>query len=59
MAGRHRYAHISSVRMDRVNPQLLGMQRVLSEDSIVAPSSASTQRRVLSGWKRHYSGAMR
>jgi len=34
LAGRHRYAHISSVRMDRVNPQLLGMQRVLSEDAI-------------------------
>lgn len=34
LAGHWRYAHISSVRMDTVNPPLLGMQRVLSEDSV-------------------------
>jgi hypothetical protein len=33
LAGHHRYAHISSIRMDGVNPGLLGMERVLSEDS--------------------------
>ena len=33
LAGHHRYAHISSIRADGVNPQLLGMKRVLSEDS--------------------------
>jgi hypothetical protein len=34
LAGHHRYAHISSVRMDGVNPGLLGISRVLSEDAI-------------------------
>jgi len=34
LAGHRRYAHVSAVRCDGVNPQLLGMSRVLSEDSI-------------------------
>jgi len=34
LAGHHRYAHINSVRMDAVNPSLLGMKRVVSEDSV-------------------------
>jgi Transposase DDE domain group 1 len=34
LAGHQRYAHISSVRMDQVNPHLLGMSRVVSEDTI-------------------------
>jgi hypothetical protein len=34
LAGHWRYAHVTSVRSDQVNPQLLGMSRVLSEDSI-------------------------
>ena len=34
LAGHHRYAHITSIRMDGVNPALLGMQRVLSEDAV-------------------------
>lgn len=34
LAGHWRYAHVSSVRCDQVNPKLLGMSRVLSEDSI-------------------------
>ena len=34
LAGHHRYAHISAIRMDGVNPALLGMERVLSEDAV-------------------------
>src|SRR5437660_7044393 len=34
LAGHKRYAHISTVRSDSVLPQLLGMQRVRSEDAI-------------------------
>jgi len=34
LAGHNRYAHIASIRFDQVNPQLLGMEKVASEDSI-------------------------
>lgn len=31
-AGHRRYAHITTVRSDNVNPELLGMNKVVSED---------------------------
>jgi len=34
LSGHKRYAHITSIRYDTVNPSLLGMNKVLSEDSI-------------------------
>src|SRR5271163_359493 len=34
LAGHRRYAHITALRADTVNPPLLGMNRVLSEDAI-------------------------
>ena len=34
LAGHWRYAHISAVRGDGVNPELLGMTKVASEDSV-------------------------
>ncbi len=34
LAGHKRYAHITSIRSDRVNPELLGMSKVVSEDSV-------------------------
>ena len=33
LAGHRRYAHISSIRGDGVHPPLLGMSKVVSEDS--------------------------
>lgn len=33
LSGHNRYAHIASVRHDNVNPELLGMSKVVSEDS--------------------------
>src|SRR5580700_5811121 len=33
LAGQSRYAHISALRGDGVNPELLGMKKVMSEDS--------------------------
>ena len=33
LAGQCRYAHISGLRGDGVNPELLGMRKVMSEDS--------------------------
>jgi hypothetical protein len=34
LAGHKRYAHISTLRSDNVLPQLLGMERVRSEDAV-------------------------
>lgn len=34
LAGHRRYAHVTALRFDGVNPQLLGMTKVASEDSV-------------------------
>lgn len=34
LAGHKRYAHITTIRSDQVNPEFLGMEGVVSEDSI-------------------------
>src|SRR3954454_14892936 len=34
LAGHRRYAHITTLRCDAVNPPLLGMRKVVSEDSV-------------------------
>jgi hypothetical protein len=34
LSGHKRYAHITSIRSDGINPELLGMNRVASEDSV-------------------------
>jgi hypothetical protein len=34
LAGRHRYAHIIGLRGDGVSPQILGMSKIVSEDSL-------------------------
>jgi len=34
LAGHRRYAHIGNLRSDGINPELLGMARVMSEDSV-------------------------
>jgi hypothetical protein len=34
LAGHHRYAHLTALRCDLVNPPLLGMRKVVSEDSV-------------------------
>ena len=47
LAGHWRYAHISALRGDGVNPGLLGMRKVASEDSV---------RRALSGMHEEESG---
>src|ERR1035438_812810 len=47
LAGHWRYAHISALRGDGVNPELLGMTKVASEDSV---------RRGLSSMKEEESG---
>ena len=34
LAGHNRYAHITTLRCDAVNPRLLGMKKVVSEDAV-------------------------
>jgi hypothetical protein len=34
LSGHQRYAHISALRGDTINPPLLGMSEVVSEDSV-------------------------
>jgi hypothetical protein len=34
LAGQHRYAHITSLRGDGVSPQILGMSKIVSEDTL-------------------------
>ena len=34
LAGHRRYAHVTALRCDPVNPPLLGMRKVVSEDSV-------------------------
>lgn len=34
LAGHKRYAHITSIKCDNVNPALLGIKRIVSEDSV-------------------------
>src|ERR1039457_5853627 len=34
LAGHHRYAHITGLRGDGVSPQILGMRKIVSEDSL-------------------------
>jgi hypothetical protein len=34
LSGHHRYAHITTLRCDAVNPRLLGMTKVVSEDAV-------------------------
>jgi hypothetical protein len=34
LAGHKRYAHVTSIRSDAVNPELLGMNKVVSEDAL-------------------------
>jgi len=33
LAGHNRYAHINSILFDGINPGLLGMEKVVSEDA--------------------------
>jgi len=55
LAGHSRYSHVTSIRSDTVTPQLLGMSKVVSEDSVRrALLSLSVNHEDSSDWlKRH------
>src|SRR5438552_12082951 len=53
LAGHWRYAHINAIRGDGINPELLGMNRVASEDS-VRRSMKAMDEAASAGWlKKH------
>ncbi|MGH8615112.1 MAG: transposase [Gammaproteobacteria bacterium] len=53
LAGHRRYAHINGLRHEGVNPELLGMSRVLSEDAIRNAVKALANADGLSWVERH------
>jgi len=53
LAGHWRYAHISAIRGDGVNPELLGMTKVVSEDSVRRAMKALDEERSEAWLKQH------
>lgn len=53
LAGHWRYAHISAIRSDGVNPGLLGMTKVASEDSVRRAMKALDKESAAAWLKRH------
>jgi hypothetical protein len=53
LAGHWRYAHISALRGDGVNPELLGMTKVASEDSVRRGLSAMKEQESEPWLKKH------
>ena len=53
LAGHWRYAHVSAIRCDGVNPALLGMERVVSEDSVRRALKALDEEAGTQWLKRH------
>jgi len=53
LAGHWRYAHISALRGDGVNPELLGMRKVASEDSVRRALSAMKEEASEPWLKKH------
>jgi len=53
LAGQSRYAHISGLRGDGVNPELLGMSKVMSEDSARRAFKQATPEETGDWLKRH------
>ncbi len=53
LAGHWRYAHISALRGDGVNPELLGMRKVASEDSVRRGLSAMKEEESTVWLKKH------
>jgi len=53
LAGNRRYAHVTALRGDTVNPQGLGMSRVLSEDA-VRRAFAEEEAGPLESWQREH-----
>lgn len=53
LAGHHRYAHVTALRHDQVNPPLLGMSKVVSEDSM-RRAFEDKPTELIEPWQRHH-----
>jgi hypothetical protein len=58
LCGHRRYAHISALRYEGVNPGLLGMNKVLSEDAIRRAGKALATPEGLAWMERHLAGTV-
>jgi hypothetical protein len=59
LAGHKRYAHITTIRSDQVNPELLGMTGVLSEDSVRRALSHMTENQAVVWLDGHLANSTR
>lgn len=59
LAGHKRYAHITTIRSDQVNPELLGMTGVLSEDSVRRALSHMNEDQAVSWLDGHLANSTR
>jgi hypothetical protein len=59
LAGHKRYAHITTIRSDQVNPELLGMTGVLSEDSVRRALSHMTEDQAVAWVDGHLANSTR
>lgn len=59
LAGHKRYAHITTIRSDRVNPELLGMKEIASEDSIRRSLAAMDEVEAIAWADRHLANSTR
>ncbi len=59
LAGHKRYAHITTIRSDRVNPGFLGMESVVSEDSARRALSQFDEEEALAWLDRHLAESTR
>ena len=53
LAGHKRYAHVTALRSDRVLPELLGLSRIVSEDSLRRALAAMPEHEGLDWLQRH------
>lgn len=54
LSGHSRYAHVTGLRNDGVNPGLLGMQRILSEDALRRALSHLAERDKTAAWLKNH-----
>ena len=59
LAGHKRYSHITTIRTDRVNPELLGMTGVASEDSVRRALSQFDEEEAVTWLDRHLAACSR
>ena len=53
LAGHKRYAHITTIQSDSVNPRLLGMKKAMSEDSVRRAFSKASSKKCTQ-WQRNH-----